>query len=213
MCYNILMDNLEYLNKISQSNRPVKRSIRQSNPKTSLIIKLSVAGVVLFFLLMALGSLLGNLGTKSKELTKQVYVRTTNLNSVITTYNRSLKSSRLRAIGSSLTSVLTNASNQLSAYLAGDGKDKNALVPSDTKVTESEAAVIQELNNSLNNAKLNGVLDRYYDNQIGLQVSLLMAQVSELLARTKDPDLTAILTNFHSSLETIHQSIEAYASN
>lgn len=207
------MDNLEYLNKISQSNRPVKRNMRQSNAKTSLIIKLSAAGVVLFFLLMALGSLLGNLGTKSKELTKQIYVRTTNLNSVVTTYNRNLKSSRLRAIGSSLTSVLTNASNQLSTYLIGNGKDKNALVPSDTKASEAEATLIQELNNSLNNAKLNGVLDRYYDNQIGLQVSLLMAQVSELLARTKDPELTNILTNFHSSLETIHQSIEAYASN
>lgn len=207
------MDNLEYLNKISQSNRPVKRTMRQGNPKTGLIIKLSAAGVVLFFLLMALGSMLGNLGTKSKELTKQVYIRTTNLNSVVTTYNRNLKSSRLRAIGSSLTSVLTNASNQLSAYLVGNGKDKNALVPSDTKVTESEAILIQELNNSLNNAKLNGVLDRYYDNQVGLQVSLLMAQVSELLARTKDLELTTILTNFHSSLETIHQSIEAYASN
>lgn len=207
------MDNLEYLNKISQSNRPVKRTMRQGNPKTGLIIKLSTAGVVLFFLLMALGSMLGNLGAKSKELTKQVYIRTTNLNSVVTTYNRNLKSSRLRAIGSSLTSVLTNASNQLSAYLVGNGKDKNALVPSDTKVTESEAILIQELNNSLNNAKLNGVLDRYYDNQVGLQVSLLMAQVSELLARTKDLELTTILTNFHSSLETIHQSIEAYASN
>lgn len=207
------MDNLEYLNKISQSNRPVKRTMRQGNPKTGLIIKLSTAGVVLFFLLMALGSMLGNLGAKSKELTKQVYIRTTNLNSVVTTYNRNLKSSRLRAIGSSLTSVLTNASNQLSAYLVGNGKDKNALVPSDTKVTESEAILIQELNDSLNNAKLNGVLDRYYDNQVGLQVSLLMAQVSELLARTKDLELTTILTNFHSSLETIHQSIEAYASN
>lgn len=208
------MDNLEYLNKISQSNRPVKRNISAgTNPRTSLIIKLSVAGVVLFFLLMAVGSMLGNLGTKSKELTKQIYIRTTNLNSVVTTYNRSLKSSRLRAIGSSLASVLTNASNQLSTYLNGDGKDKNALVPKDTKVAESEATIVQELSDSLNNAKLNGVLDRYYDNQVGLQVSLLMAQVSELLARTKDPELTTILTNFHSSLETIHQSIEAYASS
>lgn len=205
------MDNFEYLNQISQSNRPVKRSLKPSGPKTSLIIKLSVAGVLLFFLLMAFGSLLGNLGGKETELTKQVYTRTTNLNTVLNTYNRDLKSSQLRAIGASLSAILTNASNQLSAYIVSNSKgDKKALVL-DEKTAASEASILEELNTSLTNAKLNGVLDRYYDNQIGLQVSLLLSQTSALLARTKDPNLIAIISTLHSSLETIHQSIEAYA--
>lgn len=206
------MDNFEYLNQISQSNRPVKHKISTKGPKTNLIIKLSAAGVLLFFLLMALGSMLGNLNGKSLDLTKQLYNRTTNLNTVITTYNRSLKSSQLRAIGVSLSAILTNASNQLSGYLTVNNKDKNVLVL-DEKTAAAEAKLIDELNESLNNAKLNGVLDRYYDNQIGLQVSLLLAQTSQLLARTKDANLTAILTNLHTSLETIHQSIENYTSN
>lgn len=203
------MDNFEYLNQISQSNRPVKRK-SSTNPKTGLIIKLSAAGVVLFFLLMAVGAMLGNLNSKTTSLTKQLYSRTTSLNTVITTYNRDLKSSQLRAITASLSTILTNASNQLSGYLTAKSKDKNALVL-DEKTTASETKLINELNESLNNAKLNGVLDRYYDNQIGLQVSLLLAQTSQLLARTKDPDLILILTNLHTSLETIHQSIENYS--
>lgn len=207
------MDNFEYLNQISQANRPVKHSFKSStNPKTGLIIKLSVAGVVLFFLLMAIGSMLGSLGHKSNDLTKQIYLRSTNLNSVLTTYNRDLKSSQLRAIGTSLSAILTNASNQLSVYLTKNGKDKNALAL-DEKTTAQENTLIEELNFSLTNAKLNGVLDRYYDNQIGLQVSLLLAQTSKLLARTKDASLISIISNLHSSLETIHQSIEAYSSN
>lgn len=206
------MDNFEYLNQISQSNRPAKRKLSTKGPKTSLIVKLSAAGIVLFFLLMAFGSMLGNLNGKSNNLTKQLYNRTTSLNTVLNTYNRSLKSSQLRAIGVSLSAILTNASNQLSGYLTVNSKDKNALVL-DEKTAASETKLIDELNESLNNAKLNGVLDRYYDNQIGLQVSLLLAQTSQLLARTKDANLTAILTNLHTSLETIHQSIESYTSN
>lgn len=206
------MDNFEYLNQISQSNRPVKHSFKQSGPKTSLIIKLCAAGVVLFFLLMALGSMLGNLGGKSNDLTKQLYTRTANLNTTLNTYNRSLKSSQLRAIGVSLSAILTNASNQLSGYLTANSKDKDVLAL-DEKTSASETALIEELNTSLTNAQLNGVLDRYYDNLIGLQVSLLLSQTSQLLARTKDSNLISILTNFHTSLETIHQSIEAYSSN
>ena len=212
ICYNILMDNFEYLNQISQANRPVKHSIKPSGPKTGLIIKLSIAGVVLFFLLMALGALLGNLGRKSNDLAKQLYVRATNVNSVITTYNRDLKSSQLRAIGTSLSAVLTNASNQLSNYITSNNQSKDALLLDD-KTTASETAIIEELNTTLTNAKLNGVLDRYYDNEVGLQVSLLLAQTSQLLARTKNPALRSVLTTLHSSLETIHQSFESYMSN
>lgn len=205
------MDNLEYLNQISQSNRPVKRSLKSSDRKTNLIIKFSIVGVVLFFLMMAFGAMVGNLNTKSDDLVKQIYTRTVNLNSSLNTYNRDLKSSRLRAIGVSLSAILTNASNQLSNYLTANSKDKNIAL--DEKTTASEAAIIEELNTSLTNAKLNGVLDRYYDNQIGLQVSLLLSQTSELLARTKDAELITIVTNLHTSLETIHQNLVNYSSN
>ena len=205
------MENFEYLNQISKSNRPIKRK-SPASLKTGLIIKICAAGVVLFFLLMAIGAMISNLNTKTTDLTKQIYSRTTSLNTVINTYNRDLKSSQLRAMTASLSAILTNASNQLSGYLTAKSKDKNALVL-DEKTTASETKLINELNESLNNAKLNGVLDRYYDNQIGLQVSLLLSLTSQLLARTKDSDLIIILTNLHTSLETIHQSIESYSNN
>lgn len=206
------MDKLEYLNQISQTSRPTKSGSKISDGKTGLLIKFSVAGVVLFFLLMAFGSMLGNLNGKVTDLTKQIYVRTTNLDSTLKTYNNSLKSSKLRAIGVSLSSILNNASRQLSDYLTSNNKDKNALLLDD-KTAASEAALIEELNTSLTNAKLNGVLDRYYDGQISLQVSLLLAQTSQLLARAKDADLITIVTNLNSSLQAIDQSLKAYSNN
>ncbi len=203
------MDNLAYLNQISQSNRPTKRHDRGKGAN-SLIIKLIIGGLVLFFLLMAIGALLGNLGSRSRNLAEQIYTRSANLNSTLQTYTPNLKSSRLRAIGSSLSSILINGTNQLSAYLIGDDEDKDAPV-SDQKIIDEELALQQELNLSLNNAKLNGILDRVYETQITLQVSLLVSLTSQLLERSSnDPELTKIIEPLHNSLLAIQGNLESY---
>lgn len=203
------MDNLAYLNQISQSNRPTKRH-NHSSAVNSLIIKLIIGGIVLFFLLMAIGALLGSLGGRSRDLTEQIYTRSTNLNSTLQTYTPLLKSSRLRAIGSSLSSVLTNGTNQLGAYLIGDDEDKDTPV-SNQKIIDSELAVQQELELSLNNAKLNGILDRVYETQITLQVSLLVSLTSQLLEQSSnDTALVKIIEPLHNSLLAIQENLNNY---
>lgn len=204
------MDNFAYLNQISQSTRPAKSPKGTGSISNLSIIKIAAGGIVLFFLIMAFGLLLGSLNKKPTNLTKQLYTRTVNLNTTIGTYGSSLKTSQLRAINASLSSVLTNTSKQLSDYLTADNDKDDALIPDD-KTLEKETANNLALDTSLNNAKLNGLLDRTYDNQIGLQVSLLISMTSELITRNKDPELDNILTTFYSSLNAIHQSIEAYS--
>lgn len=206
------MDSLEYLNQISQSNRPVKRP---GTVKTKLlnasIIKIALGGVVLFFLLMIIGSMLGNLNSKPENLTKQLYTRTVNLNSTVSTYSKLLKTSKLRSVSSSLSAVLTNSANQLSSYIMGESTNRNDLLP-DEETTTAESQHAAQINTSLNNAKLNGILDRIYANQIGLEVSLLLSMISELEARAKgDTALLAILATYYSSLEVIHNSFEEYS--
>lgn len=202
------MNNLEYLNQISQETRPTKPT--QTNT-TKLIIKIAIGGLVAFLFLAFLGMALGSGKTSSSDLTKQLYVRTTNLNTALTTYNKSLKSSQLRAIGTSLNGVLTSASNSLSAYLNPEGNDKESLNPPE-KLLAVEAATIDELDTSLNNAKLNGILDRTYATQIRLQVSLLLAFISQLEQHsTKDADLLDILDQYQSNLSVIEQSLQNYS--
>lgn len=208
----MFMDSLEYLNQISKSNRPVK----PANPvKAKLfdtsIIKIVLGGIVLFFLLMIIGSMLGNLGTKPENLTKQLYTRTVNLNSVLSDYNKYIKSSKLRSIGTSLSGVLTNSTNQLEPYILGEETNQSALLP-DEETQAAETANLNQLNTSLNNARLNGILDRAYANQIGLEVSLLLSMISELEERANnDQELISILTTYYSNLEVIHQSFEEYS--
>ncbi len=208
LCYNILMDNLEYLNHIAQSNRPVKRT---SSAPISLIIKILLGGLVLFVLILSFGSMLGGKSTKSSDLVKQLYVRTTNLDSTINSYNKSLKSSKLRAIGISLSGILTSASSQLSAYISSTDSSKNALQPNE-QITAEEVENINALNLSLENAKLNGILDRTYVTQIHLQVSLLLSMVSQLSSRNDNETLNAILESYISNLAVIEQSFQDYSS-
>lgn len=207
-CYNNLMDNLEYLNHIAQSNRPVKA--RGAGASTSLIVKILLGGLVLFALILALGALMGKGSTKVGDLTKQVYVRTTNLDATITTYNKSLKSSQLRAIGISLSGTLANAAGQLSTYLSSKDSGKNALVPNE-EITAAEAENSNTLNLALENAKLNGILDRTYATQMNLQVSLLMSLVVQLAARNQDQELAEILASYLNSLSTIEESLQNYS--
>lgn len=202
------MDNLEYLNHIAQSNRPVKRT---SSAPISLIIKILLGGLVLFVLILSFGSMLGGKSTKSSDLVKQLYVRTTNLDSTINSYNKSLKSSKLRAIGISLSGILTSASSQLSAYISSTDSSKNALQPNE-QITAEEVENINALNLSLENAKLNGILDRTYVTQIHLQVSLLLSMVSQLSSRNDNETLNAILESYISNLAVIEQSFQDYSS-
>lgn len=202
------MNNLEYLNQISQETRPT--STKKSNP-LSLVIKIAIGGIVAFLFIMCVGIVLNAGKSSPTDLAKQLYVRTANLNTTLTTYNKSLKSSQLRAIGTSLNGVLTGASASLSNYLLPEGGEKGDLNPPE-KLLVVETATDEELNTSLNNAKLNGILDRVYANQIQLQVSLLIAFISQLEPRTKDEALLEIIAQYQSNLYVIEQSLENYSS-
>lgn len=201
------MNNLEYLNQISQETRP---TAAKKSASMSLIIKIAVGGLLAFLFIMCLGMALGSGKTTPTDLTKQLYVRTANLNTSLTTYNKSLKSSQLRAIGTSLNGVLTSASASLTNYLSSEG-DKDADLNPPEKLLAVETETIESLDTALNNAKLNGILDRVYANQIQLQVSLLITFIPQLEQRTKDTDLLDIISQYQSNLTVIEQSLKDYS--
>lgn len=205
------MDNLAYLNQISQSTRPAKPSITNDRSAfVKLIIKIVAGAVLAFIALIIIGSMISSASGKTSDLSRQIYLRSTNLQSTIQTYNKQLKSSRLRSIGSALSGALTNTTNQLSTYLQRDESTKDPLTPKESTVAD-ETALSEELNSSLTNARLNGILDRSYTSQIQLQVSLLMSLGSELLARTNDTELENIITQMNNNLSPILENLTAYS--
>lgn len=207
------MNNLEYLNQISQSSRPVKTRNNPSAIPIKFILKIVGGTILAFIALMIIGTALGNAGNKVSELSRQTYLRAANLNATVQAYGPQVKSSKLRSISASLSSVLTESSNQLANYLQtnkdGSKKDKEALSPKQS-IIDAETALAQETNNTLANARLNGLLDRVYANQIQLQVSLLLSLCAELYDRAKDPKLSEIVNSLGSNLSVIEDNLKSY---
>lgn len=204
------MDKLEYLNHISQSNRPVA-PVKKSFISGSLIVKILVIGVMLTALLICIGMVINTGPARATDLSRQLYTRIINVNKTISTYNPKLKSSQLRSISYSLSGTLTGTEAQLGAYLKATYPDSNAPLSPSAETAQLETASITKINDTLYTAQLNGTLDRAYATQIHFQVSLLMSMTSELLSRDQDKNLSQILDNFYSNLNTIEQSLDNYS--
>jgi len=198
------MNNLEYLNQISKTSRPVKTGSDAKGFGT--IIKIAIAGVAVFIVLLIVGMLIGKKSDTTASLGPQIYLRTTNLEKTVTTYNRSLRSSKLRSIGLTLSSTLTAAINQMDPIL------KNS-ASKDKELTDSENQYTTDLENTLTDAKLNGMLDRTYANQMQLQTSLLLSMLEQAINHTKDDNLKNIYSQYQSNLMTANTDLINYSSS
>lgn len=205
------MDNLEYLKHISQSNRPVKQS-KLSKINGKLILRILISGILVAAVLIGIGVIMNNKSHRALDVSQQLYLKMNNVNGMISTYNKDLKSSQMRAINYSLSGILTSTMPQLAAYIALINPDAKNPVAPPTKLADEEARLMSETNRILERASLNGTLDRNYLTQIHMQLSLMMSLTSEALKRDSDQHLNAILGNFYSNLNVIDQSLEAYSS-
>lgn len=201
------MDNMAYLDKIAASNRPAKASTGPFPFSPKIMIGLGIA-VFAIILIMVLGSALGGDKNSEQTLVEKLSLRSENVGKTIDTYNKSVKSSELRSMGSSLRAVLTELSSKTSTFLTEDFNSKNK---TSKKLTEDETAYVEELNTTLENAKLNGLLDRTFVREMTLQIGLLMSMESECSSRTKKTDIKDFLSSSYSNLENLHDSFSNYS--
>lgn len=81
------------------------------------------------------------------------------------------------------------------------------------ELTASETEYITELENTLTTAKLNGMLDRTYANQMQLQTALLLSMLEQAINHTKDENLKNIYTQYQSNLYTANADFTNYSSS
>ena len=203
------MNNLEYLNQISAAPAPssvAKPSLFSSLNKKVLLI---IVGA-----LVALGAVLGALSyfsSRSSEIPElsslnSLYLRLNALSETIEAYNDKVKSPALRSSGRSLAVILENDKSSLSSLLASDyGEKVSSLKPDASLEKESK-----DLLASLEKARLNGLLDRTYANELEYAVSVLLAVESSALDKTENESLKSVLESSTSSLENIESDLSDY---
>lgn len=187
------MDGQEYLNQISQSNRPVAK--KENKLFSSKLFIFGIGALVLLVITIILGAILsGNKGGE-KNLSISLLLHLDNTSDLIEEYQPNVKSSNLRSSSASLYSVLTNTSSSLSAFL----EEKYEFNTKDIEENVTEAAELdkEELETELFNAKINGLLDRTYAHKMTYEIAIFLAEESKLLNSTSDASLKSILSLIH----------------
>lgn len=201
------MEGQEYLNQISASNRPTKKSM----PKflSSKLFIFGAAALILAIAIMIVGSILSSGKTSEKDSTYALKLHLDNTAAVIKSYQSSVKSSTLRSNSASLYSILTNTSRDLDNYLTEkySFKEKDA----DKKISEQATLEKDGLESELFNAKINGILDRIYAHKITYEISTLMNEESNLFKKSGNESLKNILNTSYQSLENLYKSFSEYS--
>lgn len=202
------MDGQDYLNQISASVRPEKQS--KSNFLSSPIFKVTVGGVLALALILIIGSVLtsGNTGIQPKIISLKYHID--NTLEVISDYQPSVKSSILRSNSASLYSLLSNTSRELNDYISEtynskDNSDSN-------KNLASKAALSKdELDATLFDAKINGILDKIYANKMSYEISSIMSEESNIYNATNSENLESILNTSYTSLGTLLPNFDSFS--
>lgn len=204
---------MDYLNQISADNRQAAKpvgSFFDSLPLPKNLLKWLGLAVAAVLLLVIVSALIPKSSASDRALLERINLRSTNLSTMISDYNPKIKSSRLRAITTNVSSVLTYNQTESLSYLTahyGDSKGKFEL---DKALTTEEEAYLEEVTKELERGLLEGAIDRTYHRVMIRELSYLMNLQDSLGTRTKDADLISFLNQSGSSLTAVYTDLENF---
>ena len=212
------MNNKDYLDKIASEARPLTASAPgflgsalHLSMKQLKIIGIAIAAIFLVLIIAMIASS-GNKNTE-RDYVDTAYLRTKDLSKVIDDYRTKIRSSELRSMAMSLKSVLLETNYALSSTLTNNFEAKNPDTPEKESTATDETAIIGELTASLEEARLNALLDRVFAREYTYQISLLISLETDIINRTKIDLLKSSLTSSRSNLETLHEQFDNFSAN
>lgn len=212
------MNNKDYLERIASEARPLTKkapgffgNTLNLSMKQLKIIGIAVAAVILVLFVAMIASS-GNKNSE-RDYVDTAYLRTKDLSDVIDEYRTYIRSSELRSMAMSLRSILTETNYNLATSLSNDFGAKTPEKPDKESTATKEAALIGELSDSLEAARLNALLDRVFAREYTYQISLLISLETDIINRTKKEPLKSNLTSSRSNLETLHEQFDSFSAN
>lgn len=208
------MDNKTYLEQISSEARPIRstKGLFGLNipPK---FLKIIIGAIVAAIIIIIVGSILSSINNKNSERSylDKIYIRTDNLISTISSYSNRIKSSELRSMSNSLNAILVQTNYDILSYLQTNYELSN-FEPEEEQTLTDENAYIEILNQSLENGRLNGILDRTYSREFTYEIGMLLSLESEAMTKAKNENLKSILSSSHESLEQLYPQFNNFDS-
>ncbi len=205
------MDRQEYLNQISASNRPAntKPNGKFASILSSKVFLIVAGAVVLFIILAIVGGALSGSKSSPKQKIYAFNMHIDNTTEVLDKYRDKVKSSGIRSYYTTLSSLLVNVKGQLDSYLNtknGDKKDDAKKILGEKKI-EQLTLEKDGLDNELFEAKINGNLDRVYENKMSYEIATLMNEEGHIAKSSGDESLKDIMYGSYTSLENLYNQI------
>ena len=176
----------------------------------SPIFKALAIGIVLFVLIIVIGSSLGGSRASGKDQAISLKLHIDRTLTVITKYQPSVKSSVLRSSSASLYSVLFNTTRDLTNAMTDIYKDYKS-GKEDKKLIDNADLEQAALDSSLSDAKINGVLDKVYANKMAYEISLITTMEANLYNSTNSETLMGILATSYDSLNNLYTSFNDFS--
>ncbi len=211
------MDNKQYLDTIAKDTRsassPKKSLFGLDSIKSPLAKKILLGAGVAIILIMIIGIIVGIIngsGNKEQEYTNKIYLRSSLFVKETPAYTKLVKSSKLRSMGTSLISVLNETQYSLITILKDDFGIKNPEKPENEKILEEENNIMAEYLSNLENAHLNGLLDRTYLRELTFQIGTLISLEHEALSVAKNSRLESALNTSIENLNQLYEQFQDY---
>ena len=200
------MDSQSYLNEISASVRPQKKSkFSFLKSKFFLVGTICVVGLIL---MAVIGAILGGGRNGVKEQAYSLQYRLSNTSKTISDYQKYVKSSDLRSSSASLNSIISNTNRDLSNYLEETYKKSEK---ENEKLKNKEDEHNSELNTELFEARINGILDRIYAHKMDYEISLILSMEKKLYDATNNESLKTLLNTSYDSLVNLQEKFESFS--
>ena len=200
------MNDLDYLNQISAGVSATKSAAPFFDKKMKTVLGIAVGAVIMIIILFAMTASTPKVATADEELGR-IYNRSKTLLELIETYNSRVKSSSLRAAGSSLQTVLTELESGSEAYMTS----VHGLNAADFAMTAADTALVEGTSENLEKASLNGLLDRYYASEMSYQIAHLLIVENQALEKSSNADINSFLENSETSLNRLQETFSSYS--
>src|SRR5574344_3040133 len=209
------MDNMAYLQQIAVDNNKPKSQkpgnnflLKFLNIKTAII---ALAVIVVLIIIGAITSSMHKVDNKDQDLLVQSWY---DANSIIETtydsYYDYLKSSDIRSLAASIKSALIGIrADDQSILLDKYGIEVDDL--DDGDIAKAEVEKNSTLNSALEQARLDGVLDRTFAREMALQLAYLRSYQSGCGARVTDQDILDKTNAAVSNLDNLYTQLNAFA--
>lgn len=162
-----------------------------------------IAGAVLIIVIFFIALFSG--GDSKAISTERLALRLQTLQKVSDGTHKNLKDSKLRALNSRLVTQLTNTNRDIAAPLKAAGIN---IKKTDKKLTAQENG--EKLTKKLEDARLNGMLDRVYANEMSHELETSAIMMENLFKSTKSKSLKKFLEDSYDDLSALQKEFEDY---